>query len=46
MDEDYDSEAYADYIMAHSDHTIGNGEMLIAAMEDQYLLEEFLDSLE
>lgn len=42
----YSSE-YADYIMEHSsgDRIICNGDMLIEAMEDGYLWEDFLGSL-
>jgi len=38
---------YADYIMEHApgDRIICNGDTLILAMEDGYLLEEFKDSL-
>lgn len=38
---------YADYIMANcaGDRVICNGDTLTAAMEDQYLLDSFLESL-
>ena len=41
-----DSE-YAEYIMenCHGDRLIGNGDMLIEAMEDFYLYEDFRDSM-
>ena len=41
------SDQYANYIMEHSpgDRMICNGDMLIAAMEDQYLFDDFLESL-
>lgn len=37
---------YAEYIMAncHGERPIGNGNMLISAMEDGYLFEDFKDS--
>lgn len=37
---------YAEYIMEHAagDRVICNGDTLTAAMEDQYLLEDFLSS--
>ena len=34
---------YSSYIMAHGDRPIGNGTMLIEAMEDGYLYDEFKD---
>ena len=34
---------YSSYIMAHVDRPIGNGTMLIEAMEDGYLYDEFKD---
>ena len=39
--------AYAEYIMAHAggDRIICNGDTLIAAQEDGYLVDEFIDSL-
>ena len=42
---EFDSE-YAEYIMnnCHGDRMIGNGDMLITAMEDGYLYESFKDS--
>ena len=48
MNEDFDDDAYAEYIMQHSagDRLICNGDMLIQAMEDGYLLESFEESLE
>lgn len=38
---------YAEYIMnnCHGDRVIGNGDMLIQAMEDFYLYEDFRDSM-
>lgn len=36
---------YADFIMAAGDRPIGNGDMLIEAMEGLYLYEEFRASL-
>lgn len=38
---------YADYIMQHcgGDRIICNGDTLVDAIEDQYLLDDFLDSL-
>ena len=44
---DYDSE-YSDYIMDNcgGDRIIGNGDMLIVAIESNYLFDEFCDSLE
>lgn len=38
-------EQYAEYIMKHSagDRLICNGDMLVNAMEDGYLLDEFLE---
>jgi len=39
-------EEYAEYIMAncHGERAIGNGDMLIRAMEDGYLYESFKES--
>lgn len=44
---DLDDE-YAEYIMQHSagDLLICNGDMLIAAMEDGYLADKFIDFME
>lgn len=41
------SEEYAEYVMEHSagDRIIGNGDALLAAMEDCYLWDDFLDSM-
>lgn len=41
------SDQYAEYIMKNSlgDRAICNGDMLIDAMEDGYLWDEFLESL-
>ena len=36
---------YAEYLMAHSDHHIGNGHMLIAAMERGDLFDAFKESM-
>lgn len=36
---------YAQFIMANGDRPIGNGDMLIEAMESLYLYEEFRASL-
>ena len=38
---------YAEYIMehCHGERAIGNGNMLILAMEDAYLFEDFKESL-
>ena len=38
-------EEYAEFIMnnCHGDRLIGNGDQLILAMEDNYLLDEFQD---
>jgi hypothetical protein len=43
---DYD-EAYSEYIMANcaGNRMIGNGDMLITAIEEGYLYEEFRDSI-
>ena len=40
-------EAYAEYIMANAagERVIGNGDMLIRAMEDGYLWESFKDHM-
>jgi hypothetical protein len=49
FDREYDAgnldDAYADFLMEHSAHHIGNGDMLIAAMEGGYLYEEFRESM-
>lgn len=41
-------EAYAEYIMEHryGDRLICNGDMLIQAMEDGYLYDDFMASIE
>lgn len=41
------SQEYGEYIMnhCHGRRVIGNGDALIAAMEEYYLWEEFLDSM-
>jgi len=36
---------YAEYIMSHGDRIICNGDMLVLAMEDNYMLEEFAETL-
>ena len=43
----WESDGYAEYIMEHSagDRVICNGDMLVGAMEDNYLWEDYLDSL-
>jgi hypothetical protein len=43
----WESGGYAEYIMEHSagERCICNGDMLIGAMEDNYLWEDYLDSL-
>ena len=43
----WEGEGYVNYIMEHSagDRIICNGDMLIGAMEDNYLWEDYLDSL-
>lgn len=48
LDELSYSEQYADYIMEHSqgDRMICNGDTLLQAMEDGYLFEDFVESLE
>ena len=38
------SEEYAEYVMRHSNRLIGNGAMLLDAMEDSDMFEEFLSS--
>lgn len=42
------SDEYAEYIIEHSkgDRVICNGDALLNAMEDGYLFDEFLNSLE
>ena len=41
------SDEYAEYIMEHGDSArpIGNGDSLLRAMEDNYLFDDFIDSL-
>ncbi len=39
------SNEYADYIMTRGDRPIGNGDMLLELMEEGYLFEEFLVSI-
>jgi len=41
------SHAYSEYIInnCHGDRLICNGDTLVEAIEDQYLWEEFLDSI-
>lgn len=39
-------DAYAEYIQAHSDRLIGNGDMLLGLMEEGHLFEEFVASQE
>jgi hypothetical protein len=43
----WEGDGYVNYIMEHSagDRIICNGDMLIGAMEDNYLWEDYLDSL-
>jgi len=43
----WEGEGYAEYIMEHSagDRIICNGDTLLDAMEDNYLWEDYLDSL-
>jgi hypothetical protein len=43
----WESYEYAEYIMEHSagDRIICNGDTLIRAQEDNYLFDDFLDSL-
>lgn len=43
-----ESDQYANYIMANcgGDRCIANGDMLIKAMEDGYLWDEFINSIE
>jgi hypothetical protein len=43
----WEGSGYSEYIMEHcaGDRSIGNGDMLINAMEDNYLWEDYLDSL-
>jgi hypothetical protein len=43
----WESSEYTEYIMdhAHGDRVICNGDTLLAAMEDHYLWDDFLDSL-
>lgn len=36
---------YGQFIMANGDRPIGNGDMLLAAMEDLYMYEDFRASL-
>jgi len=42
---DFDENAYAEYILSNSDYPICNDDMLIEAMENDYLLEEFLNQV-
>ena len=46
LDQLASSPEYGEYIMnnCHGERVIGNGDALIAAMEDYYLWEEFLSS--
>lgn len=37
-----ESDEYAEFIMANGDRLICNGDMLLEAMEDGYLFDEFL----
>lgn len=37
-----ESDEYAEFIMANGDRLICNGDMLLAAVEDGYLFDEFL----
>lgn len=48
FDEGKLDDSYAEYIMEHckGDRVIANGDMLIAAMEDGYLAEDFIQSEE
>jgi hypothetical protein len=39
----YDEDAYAVYILENADRPICNGDMLLEAMEEGYMLEEFLN---
>lgn len=43
----WSDDLYADYIMEHApgDRIIANGDMLIEAMEDGYLFEDFADEM-
>lgn len=43
FDEGMLDEEYAEYIMEHGDRPIGNGDMLICAMEDMYMADSFKD---
>lgn len=46
LDELHQSDAYANFIMDHpDDRPICNGDMLLEAMEDGYLFDEFLASI-
>ncbi len=46
LDELHQSDAYADFIMNNpDDRPICNGDMLLEAMEDGYLFDEFLASI-
>ena len=45
MNNEYNNEAYAEYIMTKGDRPCCNGDMLLDLMEEGYLLEEFLDSV-
>ena len=46
--EDSDYEPYSDYIMEHcgGDRLICNGDMLVGAIEDGYLWEDYCESIE
>lgn len=39
------SDEYAEYIMEHGDRHCGNGDMLLQMMEDNYLLDAFMESI-
>lgn len=46
LDELHQSDTYANFIMDHpDDRPICNGDMLLEAMEDGYLFDEFLASI-
>lgn len=47
LDELAYSEEYAEYIMenCHGERIICNGDSLLTAMEDQYLFNEFIESI-
>jgi hypothetical protein len=42
---DFGENAYAEYILFNADYPICNGDMLTKAMENDYLLEEFLNQV-